>query len=208
MQKGIEAEQRYLLDVQAYVAYTDDPMTREERAAQSEAMQDQEFDCRQLSFLSFVLDHYAKERVTELDDTKQGPLLKLKYNNVLAGASAELGTPDAVRRAFVGLQKYLSGSVREMKSIATKAQPAPDHLTGDRKEKGLVVDHIGIKSRMNMAQAMYSKNDEVNFEEIRQSLTEVRNHLDLLRTLFHTLITSLASLLGGKLQELPRKLSS
>ncbi|MGL4844358.1 MAG: hypothetical protein ACRC2Y_07045 [Aeromonas veronii] len=95
-----------------------------------------------------------------------------------------------------------------MKSIATKAQPAPDHLTGDRKEKGLVVDHIGIKSRMNMAQAMYSKNDEVNFEEIRQSLTEVRNHLDLLRTLFHTLITSLASLLGGKLQELPRKLSS
>ncbi|WCH21565.1 type I restriction-modification enzyme R subunit C-terminal domain-containing protein [Aeromonas salmonicida] len=107
MQKGIEAEQRDLFDVQAYVAYADDPMTREERAAQSEAMQDQEFDCRQLSFLSFVLDHYAKERVTELDDTKLGPLLKLKYNNVLADACAELGTPDAVRRAFVGLQKYL-----------------------------------------------------------------------------------------------------
>ncbi|MGL4844359.1 MAG: type I restriction-modification enzyme R subunit C-terminal domain-containing protein [Aeromonas veronii] len=66
MQKGIEAEQRYLFDVQVYVAYTDDPMTREERAAQSEAMQDQEFDCRQLSFLSFVLDHYAKERVPSL----------------------------------------------------------------------------------------------------------------------------------------------
>lgn len=53
------------------------------------------------------------------------------------------------------------------------------------KEKGLVVDYIGIKSRMNMALAMYSKSDEVNFEDIRQSLTEVRNHLDLLRTLFH-----------------------
>lgn len=43
------------------------------------------------------------------------------------------------------------------------------------KEKGLVVDYIGIKSRMNMAQAMYSKSDEVNFEDIRQSLTEVRS---------------------------------
>ncbi|WP_219927545.1 MULTISPECIES: hypothetical protein [unclassified Aeromonas] len=61
-----------------------------------------------------------------------------------------------------------------MKNVAVKAQPAPDHLAGDSKAKGLVVDHIGIKSRINMAQAMYSKSDEVNFEEIRQSLTEVR----------------------------------
>ncbi len=49
--------------------------------------------------------------------------------------------------------------------------------------------------------------DGVNFEDIRQSLTEVRNHLDLLCTLFHTLITSLASLPGGERQELPGKLS-
>lgn len=54
------------------------------------------------------------------------------------------------------------------------------------KEKGLVVDYIGIKSRMNMALAMYSKADESNIEDIGQSLIEVRNHLDLLATLFHT----------------------
>ncbi|MGM3183540.1 type I restriction endonuclease subunit R [Dickeya oryzae] len=54
------------------------------------------------------------------------------------------------------------------------------------KQKGLVVDYIGIKSRMNMALAMYSKSDETNFEDIRQSLVEVRNHLDLLGKLFHT----------------------
>ncbi|MGY0149059.1 type I restriction endonuclease subunit R [Edwardsiella tarda] len=53
------------------------------------------------------------------------------------------------------------------------------------KEKGLVVDYIGIKSRMNMALAMYSKTDESKIEDIGQSLIEVRNHLDLLATLFH-----------------------
>ncbi|MCS0541170.1 DEAD/DEAH box helicase family protein [Aeromonas veronii] len=107
MQKVIEAEQSDLFDVLAYVAYADDPMNREERAAQAEAMLGQEFDSKQQAFLSFVLGHYVKEGVTELDDTKLGPLLKLRYNNALADAFAELGTPDAVRRAFVGFQKYL-----------------------------------------------------------------------------------------------------
>lgn len=107
MQKVIDAEQSDLFDVLAYVAYADDPMTREERAAQAEAMLGQEFDSKQQAFLSFVLGHYVKEGVTELDDTKLGPLLKLKYNNALADAFAELGTPDAVRSAFVGFQKYL-----------------------------------------------------------------------------------------------------
>ncbi|MDN5557731.1 MAG: hypothetical protein L0G58_14225 [Acinetobacter sp.] len=53
------------------------------------------------------------------------------------------------------------------------------------KEKGLVVDYIGIKSRMNMALAMYSKADKSNFEDIQQSLIEVRNHLHLLAQVFH-----------------------
>jgi type I restriction enzyme, R subunit len=53
------------------------------------------------------------------------------------------------------------------------------------KEKGLVVDYIGIKSRMNMALAMYSKADTSNFEEVQQSIIEVRNHLHLLGQLFH-----------------------
>lgn len=107
MQKLIEAEDSDLFDVLAHVAYADDPMTREERATQAEAMLNQEFNSKQQAFLSFVLGHYVKEGVTELDDTKLGPLLKLKYNNALADAFAELGTPDAVRSAFVGFQKYL-----------------------------------------------------------------------------------------------------
>lgn len=53
------------------------------------------------------------------------------------------------------------------------------------KEKGLVVDYIGIKKQMNLALAMYSKADETNFEDIRLSVIEVKNHLDLLKQVFH-----------------------
>ena len=107
MQRVIEAEQSDLFDVLAFVAYADEPLTREERAARAEEIIDKEFDSKQHAFLSFVLGHYVKEGVTELDDSKLGTLLKLKYNNALADAFAELGSADAVRRNFIGFQKYL-----------------------------------------------------------------------------------------------------
>ena len=53
------------------------------------------------------------------------------------------------------------------------------------KNKGLVVDYIGIKNQMNLALAKYNKTDTDNFEEIAQSLVVVRDHLDLLHRLFH-----------------------
>ena len=58
------------------------------------------------------------------------------------------------------------------------------------KEKGLVVDYIGIKKHMNLALAKYNKGDEDNFEDIAESLIVVRNHLDLLGKLFHTFDSS------------------
>ena len=54
------------------------------------------------------------------------------------------------------------------------------------KNKGLVVDYIGIKKQMNLALARYNKGDEDNFEDIVKSLVFVRDHLDLLAKLFHT----------------------
>lgn len=53
------------------------------------------------------------------------------------------------------------------------------------KEKGLVVDYIGIKRQMNLALAHYSKTDGQNIEEINQSIVIVKDHLDLLAKLFH-----------------------
>lgn len=58
------------------------------------------------------------------------------------------------------------------------------------KNKGLVVDYIGIKKQMNLALAKYNKGDEENFEDIQESLIVVKNHLDLLAKLFHKFDTS------------------
>jgi type I restriction enzyme R subunit len=54
------------------------------------------------------------------------------------------------------------------------------------KNKGLVVDYIGIKKQMNLALKKYSEGDKNNFEDIAESIIVVRNHLDLLAKLFHT----------------------
>lgn len=53
------------------------------------------------------------------------------------------------------------------------------------KKKGLVVDYISIKRQMNLALAHYSKTDGQNIEEIEQSVTIVKDHLDLLSKMFH-----------------------
>ncbi|HMK04143.1 MAG TPA: HsdR family type I site-specific deoxyribonuclease [Ferruginibacter sp.] len=53
------------------------------------------------------------------------------------------------------------------------------------KNKGLVVDYIGIKKQMNLALKQYSEGDRDNFEDIAESIIIVRNHLDLLAKLMH-----------------------
>ena len=54
------------------------------------------------------------------------------------------------------------------------------------KEKGLVVDYIGIKKQMNLALAYYNKGDKKNFEDINQSVIVVKDHIDLLAKIFHS----------------------
>ncbi|GHS84892.1 restriction endonuclease subunit R [Bacteroidia bacterium] len=69
------------------------------------------------------------------------------------------------------------------------------------KNKGLVVDYIGIKKQMNLALAKYNKGDENNFEDIAQSLVDVRNHLDLLSKIFHK-FDNTKYFAGGALEQL------
>ncbi len=59
------------------------------------------------------------------------------------------------------------------------------------KNKGLVVDYIGIKKQMNLALAQFNKTDSENFEEVQQSIAVVKDQLDLLNKLFHTFDNSL-----------------
>ena len=58
------------------------------------------------------------------------------------------------------------------------------------KEKGLVIDYIGIKTQMNKALKQYGGKEEKNVEEISQSIVVVKDHLDLLAKLFHKFDTA------------------
>lgn len=53
------------------------------------------------------------------------------------------------------------------------------------KEKGLIVDYIGIKKQMNLALAQYGSDTSQNIEDIEQSIIVVKDQLDLLNKLFH-----------------------
>ena len=54
----------------------------------------------------------------------------------------------------------------------------------ENKQKGLVVDYIGIKTQMNLALAQYNKVDSQNFEDIEASIIIVKDQLDLLDNIF------------------------
>jgi type I restriction enzyme R subunit len=107
MQKIIDAEKSDLFDVLAHIAYALPPLTREERANNAKVVISARFSTKQQVFLDFVLSQYVKVGVQELDQEKLSPLLKLKYNNAIADAVADLGRPEEIGKLFAGFQKYL-----------------------------------------------------------------------------------------------------
>ncbi|HXB62826.1 MAG TPA: DEAD/DEAH box helicase family protein [Acidobacteriaceae bacterium] len=107
MQKIIDAENSDLFDVLAYVAYALPPLNREERAARAKVAISAHFTSKQQAFLDFVLSHYVRIGVEELDQEKLTPLLRLKYHNSIADALADLGRAEEIGQVFVGFQKYL-----------------------------------------------------------------------------------------------------
>jgi len=107
MQKIIDAEKSDFFDVLAYVAYALPTLSREERARNAKGAMVTRFNSKQQAFLDFVLSQYVKVGVQELDKEKLSPLLKLKYNNAIADAVADLGKPEEISNIFAGFQKYL-----------------------------------------------------------------------------------------------------
>lgn len=106
MQKIIDAEDSDLFDVLAFVAYALPPLTREERAARAKLEISTRFNNKQQIFLDFVLSHYVRVGVEELDQEKLTPLLFLKYHS-LTDAIDELGRPDEIGKVFVSFQRFL-----------------------------------------------------------------------------------------------------
>lgn len=107
MQQIIDAEKSDLFDVMAYVAFALPAVTRSERAQQARHGIHTEFSDKQEAFVDFVLSQYVKEGVDELAPEKLTPLLKLRYNNAIADAMADLGDAKQIRRVFVGFQRFL-----------------------------------------------------------------------------------------------------
>ena len=107
MQRIVNAEDSDLFDVLAHVAYALPPVSRTARAAAARNRMHGQFTQKQEAFLDFVLGHYEREGVGELDKMKLPPLLKLRYRNAIAEARADLGSPEQIRGMFTGFQKYL-----------------------------------------------------------------------------------------------------
>jgi len=83
---------------------------------------------------------------------------------------------------------YIDKPVQRHSLIQTISRVNRKYL---HKKKGLIVDYIGIKKQMNLALAHYAKTDTTNFEDIRQSVVVVKDHLDLMRAIFHKFDTAL-----------------
>lgn len=90
----------------AYIAFALPPITRTERVESHWKRILEKYDFPQQEFLGFVLGHYIKRGVSELDTSKLPQLIELKYHSV-NDAVAELGTPENIRKVFVDFQRHL-----------------------------------------------------------------------------------------------------
>jgi len=104
-QRILNAENSDLYDVLAYIAFHSDIIERAERADKAK-IHLIDYDPKQQEFLYFVLNQYVKQGVDELDDSKIGDLLVLKYH-AIADAKKELGDIASIRNTFIGFQTYL-----------------------------------------------------------------------------------------------------
>ncbi|MCP9818598.1 DEAD/DEAH box helicase family protein [Synechococcus sp. Cruz-9H2] len=107
MQRIIDAENSDLFDVLAHVAYALPPIPREQRAGNARLYIHSRFTSKQQVFLNFVLQHYVSTGVQELAQEKLTPLLRLRYQNSIADAVADLGRPEDIGQLFSGFQRYL-----------------------------------------------------------------------------------------------------
>ena len=77
---------------------------------------------------------------------------------------------------------YLDKPVKQHNLIQTISRVNRKFET---KERGLVVDYIGIKKQMNKALKKYSKADKTKIEEVGASAIIVKDHLALIAAIFH-----------------------
>jgi hypothetical protein len=82
------------------------PLTREQRAGDAKVVIIEEFTSKQQALLDFVLTHYLRVGVAELDQSKLTPLLRLRYHNSISDL-ADFGKAEEIGKVFLGFQRYL-----------------------------------------------------------------------------------------------------
>ena len=106
LQEMIDAEDSDLFDVLEYISYARNPITRRERVSKAEDNIYAFLNREQRAFIEFVLNNYIKDGVDELDDSKLGKLITLKYKSN-TDAERVLGNLNEIREVFIDFQKYL-----------------------------------------------------------------------------------------------------
>ena len=106
LQEIIDAKDCDLFDVLEYISYARNPITRMERVSEAEDNIYAFLNAEQKVFIEFVLSNYIKDGVDELDDSKLGELITLKYKTN-TDAKRALGDLREIRNIFINFQKYL-----------------------------------------------------------------------------------------------------
>jgi len=106
LQEIIDAKDCDLFDVLEYISYARNPITRMERVSEAEDNIYAFLNAEQKVFIEFVLSNYIKDGVDELDDSKLGELITLKYKTN-TDAERALGDLREIRNIFINFQKYL-----------------------------------------------------------------------------------------------------
>jgi type I restriction enzyme R subunit len=106
IQQILDAEQSDLFDVLAHIAYRYPPQTRDSRAQRALREVGGRYASKQRAFIEYVLSHYVRTGVEELDMPKLATLLNLRYGT-LDDAMRDLGNPQDVSRVFREFQGYL-----------------------------------------------------------------------------------------------------
>lgn len=102
----LHAEHSDIFDVLSFIAYSKDAISREERVARHKQTVLAHVAAPQQDFIQFVLRQYVSQGISELDDSRLGALIKLKYGSPV-DALAQLGSLESVRQTFCDFQKYL-----------------------------------------------------------------------------------------------------
>ena len=95
-----------MFDVLAHIAYRYPPLTRNSRAQRAMREVGGRYASKQRSFIEYVLSHYVRTGVEELDMPKLAMLLTIKYGSMV-DAMQDLGEPSEVSRVFRDFQGYL-----------------------------------------------------------------------------------------------------